>query len=97
MKVIMGISDRVIVLNVGEKIADGTPQEVASNSQVIAGIFGERVHMLEISHVDVYYGDLQALWDIISYYWKRGNSYPCRFQWGGQKHCHEDHLRAAQA
>jgi branched-chain amino acid transport system ATP-binding protein len=41
MKVIMGISDRVIVLNVGEKIADGQPQEVASNSQVIQAYLGK--------------------------------------------------------
>jgi branched-chain amino acid transport system ATP-binding protein len=42
MKVIMGISDRVLVLNVGEKIADGTPQEVASNRQVIEAYLGEK-------------------------------------------------------
>ena len=42
MKVIMGISDRVMVLKVGEKIADGTPHEVASNRQVIEAYLGER-------------------------------------------------------
>jgi len=41
MKVIMGISDRVIVLKVGEKIADGPPQEVASDSQVIQAYLGK--------------------------------------------------------
>jgi branched-chain amino acid transport system ATP-binding protein len=42
MKVIMKISDRVVVLNTGEKIADGTPQDVAANSDVIKAYLGEK-------------------------------------------------------
>jgi len=42
MKVIMGISDRVMVLKVGEKIADGPPHEVASDRQVIEAYLGEK-------------------------------------------------------
>ena len=42
MKAIMGLSDKVIVLNHGEKIAEGPPQEVANNPQVIAAYLGQK-------------------------------------------------------
>ncbi|MDQ2953537.1 MAG: ABC transporter ATP-binding protein [Pseudomonadota bacterium] len=42
MKAIMKISDRVVVLNYGVKIADGTPQEVVRNRDVIAAYLGEQ-------------------------------------------------------
>jgi len=44
MSVIMGVSNRIVVLDHGEKIADGNPHSVINNQQVI----------------DTYLGDLHA-------------------------------------
>lgn len=41
MKAIMGVCDRVMVLHHGEKIAEGTPQEIATSKKVVEVYLGE--------------------------------------------------------
>ena len=44
MRAIMNVCDRILVLHHGQKIADGTPSEIANSETVIKVYLGDKVH-----------------------------------------------------
>ena len=44
MKLVMAVSDHVVVLDAGQKIAEGAPAEVARSPRVLKAYLGEQRH-----------------------------------------------------
>ena len=63
---LVAVVDRIIAINFGSLLADGRPAEVMADPRVRRGLYGigRRMSLLEVTGLQAFYGDFQALFGI---------------------------------